>query len=270
MKPPPPDPDEGKQTIWETSTSCDIFPLENYHVAMQRAAARIPTGPGFRRKRTALPAKPVERRETERPSFGAQQRLPNKPTPSAPTPSRPSGSAGGNQDTPAAPERPAGHAQRHRQVVPDDCQPEERACKGNVFMQVQQRPASTTTNPSPMKPKHHKPEHARTPVIESPQDQRFKDSPQQAALVAKMSAALERRKQKTSWLSDAVRAELYDRYTRMLADSESYKLDDFIRWVTQDGRYLGAAGNFVSFAADYLLANEEDARALWAEATPPS
>jgi hypothetical protein len=29
-----------------------------------------------------------------------------------------------------------------QQPAPDDCQPEARACKDNVFMQVQQRPAS--------------------------------------------------------------------------------------------------------------------------------
>jgi len=125
------------------------------------------------------------------------------------------------------------------------------------------------SNHPSMKPKHKEPQRARTSVIASPQDSRFADSPALAALAAKMSVALERRKRKTSWISDAVRAELYDRYTQMLADSESLKLDDFIGWVTEDGRYLAVEGNFVSFCAEYLQADEDEARGLWAEAASP-
>jgi len=70
-------------------------------------------------------------------------------------------------------------------------------------------------------------------------------------------------------MTDAVRAELYHRYARMLADSEPSTLYVFIDWVTQDGRYLAAEGNFVLFSAEYLLASEDEARGLWAESAPP-
>ena len=86
--------------------------------------------------------------------------------------------------------------------------------------------------------------------------------PALSALAAQMASALERRKHKTPWISDAVRAELYDRYTRILANEDSVTVEDFTRWVTQDGRYLAAEGCFVSFAAEYLQASEKEARAL--------
>jgi hypothetical protein len=129
---------------------------------------------------------------------------------------------------------------------------------------------SRAQGPIHIKLKHKKSEPARPSVIVSPQDPRFADRPVLAAMVAKLTTALERRKRKSTWISDAVRAELYDRYTRILADAESCKLDEFIRWVTQDGRYLCAAGNFASFCADYLQADEDEARGLWAEASPPA
>lgn len=116
----------GPAAIWETSTSSDIFPLDDCEAGLQRAEARIPTGPGFRRKRNAWPAKPVERRENERPSFGAQQRLPTKSPPSWS-----SGSAGGNQDTPAACKSLQGQTKRQQQPAPDDW-PRCREGRGDV------------------------------------------------------------------------------------------------------------------------------------------
>ena len=114
-----------------------------------------------------------------------------------------------------------------------------------------------------MKLKRTKSESTRAAVIDSPQDARFANSPSLAALVAKMTSALEARKRKTSWTTDEVRAEMLHRYADMLDDADETALRGFVRWVVEDARYLLAEGNFEMFCHLYLMAELGEAPALW-------
>jgi len=130
-------------------------------------------------------------------------------------------------------------------------------------MKTDEAPPDTITTNERMKVKHKKPEPARTAVIELVQDSRFKDSPRQAAMVDKMAAALERRKRKTSWISDVVRADMLRRYANVLDDPSEIAQRDFVRWAVDDGHYLGVEGNFAEFCRVYLLAEPPDVTMLW-------
>jgi hypothetical protein len=114
-----------------------------------------------------------------------------------------------------------------------------------------------------MKPKHHKSEHARTLVIESPEDQRFADRPAQAVMIAKLAAALERRKRKAAWVTDGVRADMLTRYANLLDDPNEAAQRNFMRWVVEDAHYLLAEGNFEMFCREYLMAEIDEVPALW-------
>src|ERR1035438_5746757 len=108
-------------------------------------------------------------------------------------------------------------------------------------------PPDTIITYESMKLKHKKPEPARTAVIDRPPDSRFANSPRQAALVARMTNALERRKRKTPWVTDAVRADLLRRYADVLDDPNEAAQRDFMRWVVDDAHYLAAEGSFAEF-----------------------
>jgi len=60
-----------------------------------------------------------------------------------------------------------------------------------------------------------------------------------------MAAALESRKRKTSWMTDAARSEMSQRYADVLDSPDN--LDGFLHWVIEDARYLCAEGNFQLF-----------------------
>ena len=56
---------------------------------------------------------------------------------------------------------------------------------------------------------------------------------------------------------------MLDKYYHIVADPPSSDVEDFLRWVAEDERYLGAAGNFALFCAAYFQASEDEAADLW-------
>ncbi|HEV7927525.1 MAG TPA: hypothetical protein VGR14_19395 [Verrucomicrobiae bacterium] len=112
--------------------------------------------------------------------------------------------------------------------------------------------------------------HNRHQDNPGPPDLRLGGSPALADMLKAMKSALANRKRKTTWITDAIRVELFDRYATFLAEPEKFDLNGLIEWVTKNGRYLAASGNFAMFCTDYFASTENEARALWAEASPPA
>lgn len=90
---------------------------------------------------------------------------------------------------------------------------------------------------------------------------RFKKNEALARLITTMTSNLKRRAQKTSWIKDATRAEIIERYADVLDVSTDVAVRDFVRWVVEDARYLAVEGNFQMFAHVYLMAEMEES--IW-------
>jgi len=82
-------------------------------------------------------------------------------------------------------------------------------------------------------------------------------------MIARMAAALERRKCKTPWMTESVRADMLRRYADLLDDPSEATQRHFVRWAVEDSRYLGSEGNFELFCTTYLMAEPPDVAMLW-------
>ena len=117
----------------------------------------------------------------------------------------------------------------------------------------------------PLHMKDHNKRH--TGLVTEPA--RWPNNPVLGALVKEMAAAMDRRKRRTPWLTDAVRAELLDRFASLLDEPASSDNPCFAHWVIEDGRYLSAEGSFTLFCSKYLQLSEEESQTFWAEISTP-